>query len=185
MSVEISGPKGYEVQYLITVWLALLGKLEGVECPVVMVEKVEDAELCLCISGSPLSIAMQSKNQSKPLSLDEFAEWLLHFSSQSGTDCLLGRVIIEPTRLALFVTKADCMDAVRPFVGPSGKLKPHLDVPLKKAELQNLSNALKSAASGGETNLTKQRAETARNLAAEILKPPNQTRAQKVRRRGA
>jgi hypothetical protein len=61
MSIELSGPKGYEVQYLVTLWIGLLSELAAPGGSSVRVEEKEDAEVTLAIGGCAIGIAMQSK----------------------------------------------------------------------------------------------------------------------------
>lgn len=116
MSVEISGPKGYDYQYLITLLVALeyLDK-EDVE---VYVEKEneEDAQVSFYEDGVKYSIDIQVKRRSDEVDIINFADWICHFESRSADLNLLNKIERDGNRFALIVSNSRCSDDVSLFV---------------------------------------------------------------------
>ena len=123
MSIEISGPKGYEVQYLVTVWGALLAERASPAQASVLIEHKEDAEITVTLSGIQRRIALQSKYQAGKLDLGDLAAWLAHFPPHSDSESLFERILPDENQLALFVTQARCGDEARGFCRPRGRLE--------------------------------------------------------------
>jgi hypothetical protein len=70
MSVELHAPKGYEVQYLVTLWIGLLSELAAPGQASVCVEEKEDAEVSLAIGTSAVRIGCNqstSRGQAFPV----------------------------------------------------------------------------------------------------------------------
>ena len=116
MSVEISGPKGYDYQYLISLLIALeyLNK-DDVE---LYIEKKngEDAQILLSENGVQYTIDIQVKSKSEDISLENLADWISHFENLSAEVSLLNKVNNDERRFALFVTNSRCNDDVSLFI---------------------------------------------------------------------
>lgn len=116
MSVEISGPRGYDYQYLITLLVALeyLDK-EDIE---VYVEKEneEDAQVSFSEEGARYSIDIQVKRRSDEVDIINFADWICHFESRSADLNLLKKIGGDGNRFALIVSNSRCSDDVSLFI---------------------------------------------------------------------
>lgn len=116
MSVEISGPKGYDYQYLITLLVALeyLDK-ENIE---VYVEKEneEDAQVRFTEEGKKYSIDIQVKRRNDEIDIKSFANWICHFESRSSDLNLLKKINIDKNRFALIVSNSRCTDDISIFI---------------------------------------------------------------------
>lgn len=113
MSVEISGPQGYEYQYLLTAYIAVSAYIRWGASSQLIVEPLdgEDAEL-ICPIGT---IYIQAKLLSSALDTDKIAEWLEH--SPRNSRSLWQRIAENKERQALIVTSARCNDGVSAFCG--------------------------------------------------------------------
>ncbi|EJO5349357.1 hypothetical protein NRP93_003531 [Clostridium botulinum] len=116
MTVEISGPKGYDYQYLITLLVALeyLDK-DDVE---VYVEKEneEDAQVTFYEEGEKYSVDIQVKRRTNEIDIINFADWLCHFENRSADVSLLNKIKIDKKRFAIIVSNSRCSDDVSLFV---------------------------------------------------------------------
>ena len=116
MSVEISGPKGYDYQYLISLLVALeyLDK-DDVE---VYIEKKneEDAQVIFKEDGVKYTIDIQVKSRSEEINLMNFADWISHFESRSADINLLNKIDNAENRFAIFVSNSRCNDDVSLFI---------------------------------------------------------------------
>ncbi|KMY31866.1 hypothetical protein ACZ11_06660 [Lysinibacillus xylanilyticus] len=110
MTVEVAGPKGYEYQYLMTVYVAL--KAYDIAESQLIVEKKggEDAELIIPVEGGINIIEVQVKSEESPLNLNSLAKWMAHFPDASAVGNLLSRLEGDPKRYALFIAKGRCTD---------------------------------------------------------------------------
>ncbi|MGF1519383.1 MAG: hypothetical protein ACFCVB_16500 [Nodosilinea sp.] len=114
MSVEISGPQGYEYQYVLTAYIAISAYLKwGTSCQLT-VEPLdgEDAELS-CEIGT---IYIQAKLFSGTLDETKLLEWIEHAPRNSSS--LWQKVTEDDRQQALIVTSARCSDAVSSFRRP-------------------------------------------------------------------
>jgi ABC-type oligopeptide transport system ATPase subunit len=116
VSVEISGPQGYEYQYLLTAYIAVNAYIRWGASSQLVVEPLdgEDAELS-CKIGT---IYIQAKLSAGTLDTNKMLEWLEH--SPRNTGSLWQRVAKDKSRQALIATSARCNDAVSNFCGPIG-----------------------------------------------------------------
>lgn len=154
MSVEISGPKGYEYQYMLTAYIAVSAYVRwGTFCQLV-VEPLdgEDAELS-CEIGT---IYIQAKLSAGTLDTNKMLDWLEH--SPRNSRSLWQRIAEDERRQALIATSARCNDAVSTFRGPMNLTKyKHDTSPLSP---QSTSNVLARIAQhdGGNRATVKQTA---------------------------
>ena len=113
MSVEISGPQGYEYQYLITAYIAVSAYVRwGADCQLI-VEPLngEDAELN-CEIGK---VYIQAKQFSGTLNAEKMIAWIKH--APRGSLSLWQRVAEDDEKGAIIITSARCEDAVSSFRG--------------------------------------------------------------------
>jgi len=130
MTIELTGPQGYDYQYLQTVYLALLfWENDGLE---LIVEKKdgEDAELHFVYNGITVIIETQVKSEYATLGMDSLVKWIAHFPEQQDTANLLQRIQGDPHRLALFITRSRCSDDTQNFLVPVGSVREHPRSPL-------------------------------------------------------
>ncbi|MEN3943053.1 hypothetical protein WJU23_17270 [Prosthecobacter sp. SYSU 5D2] len=165
MSVEKTGPKGYEVQYLLTLWLGLLHEIDEPGKSTLQVEGLEDAELILRVDSEELQFSMQSKYQEGDLDAPVLAEWLAHFGSRQATECLIHRLQNNPQLVALLITKRRCADNTKGFIRPLGEFNPHKQPPLTKDGLSLLCKGLTRIFRAKATKLEEARADVCQNLA--------------------
>lgn len=140
MSVSISGPKGYEFQYRVTVLLTLLDIDQALS---VFVEKkgTEDAELRLKDAGGTRTIDVQVKNGKGPISLKTLTEWLCHFEECVAVNNLLDRVISKGNT-CLFVAAGRCDDHTSKFVQNFPVLAEHDKLQIKQPWVDAFAESL-------------------------------------------
>jgi hypothetical protein len=168
MSVEKTGPKGYEVQYLLTLWLGLLHEIAEPGQSTLQVEGLEDAELILRVDSEELQLSMQSKYQEGDLDASVLAEWLAHFGPRQATECLIHRLQNNPKLVALLITKRRCADNAKGFIRPLGEFNPHKQLPMTKDDLALVCKGLTGIFRSKGTVLEQARAAICQKL-AEIL----------------
>ncbi|MGG2059667.1 hypothetical protein [Priestia megaterium] len=152
MSAEQSGPKGYEYQYLKTVYVALrAAKIPKVEL-IVEPKDGEDAELRIPLTEGYCTIEIQVKSERSALNLSSMAAWLAHFPKLQAERNLLFRLEQDPLRYALFIAQGRCADETQSFCS-SSILEEHTRSPLAgdaaNVFLEQLANQY------GGTKLTK------------------------------
>jgi len=112
MSVQLSGIKGYEYQYKVTLLKALVLRDINIE---MRVENggTEDAVVNIKNDdGSQENIEIQVKRESGLLELPKLIEWLCHFEEQKDDNNLLRKLIDDENTKALFVTHSRCSDSI-------------------------------------------------------------------------
>ena len=113
MSVEIEGVKGYEYQYLATIYLSLLyiGK-SNLE---VYVENTEDARLIFTEEDREKEIYLQAKKHETAISIEDLCLWLTHFGERQSDEFLLSR-ISEENHYVVFISAGRCNDGLLQFI---------------------------------------------------------------------
>lgn len=113
MSVEIEGVKGYEYQYLATIYLSLLyiGKT-NLE---VYVENVEDARLTFIEDDVKKELYLQVKKHDAAISIEDLSLWLTHFGKYQSDEFLLSR-ISEENHYVVFISAGRCRDRILQFI---------------------------------------------------------------------
>lgn len=116
MSVEKTGPRGYEYQYLISVYIAV--KMIHQENIQIFIESEngEDLQLQFYENEKKYVIDIQVKKRDEQIDLKDFAEWISHFESKSYDENLFTKLFSETDRYVLFVTNSRCKDDVSNFV---------------------------------------------------------------------
>lgn len=113
MSIELTGPRGYEFQYIVTVYAALaLIRIEGVNVESLYVERInsEDIELNYAENGISKSLEIQVKSESDALDMQKLVTWLCHFARWQSNNCILSRLLNEDNRTFIIVMSARCAD---------------------------------------------------------------------------
>ncbi|ULO04753.1 hypothetical protein H1230_16445 [Paenibacillus sp. 19GGS1-52] len=131
MSIELTGPQGYDYQYTLTIFLALLmWEHDGLE---LIVEKKdgEDAELHFVFDRKTFTIETQVKSEQGTLGISSLVRWVGHFPGNQDTANLLHRVENDPNRLVLFITRSRCSDDTQTFLNAIGDILEHPESPLQ------------------------------------------------------
>lgn len=143
MSVEISGPKGYDFQYLNSLLFALeyLDK-DQVE---IYIEKKngEDAQIIFSQEGINYIIDIQVKNRSEEIDLQSFADWISHFENRSVDCSLLNKLNKDNNRYAVFISDARSKDDVSIFVD-EGVIHTELNVGFNNGYLNKIKGCIKN-----------------------------------------
>lgn len=128
MSIATVGPKKYDFQDLVCVFLFL--RFEHLTGMGLHVEPAggEDAKITYHNGSAANTIEIQVKGSEKPVTVSDVAEWLSHFPERQSSGTLLERLINQPDSSAVFVTSGRCVDALDRLVR---RLKeqwpPHVD----------------------------------------------------------
>lgn len=155
MSVTISGVKGYEYQYKVTVLVALTINADKVN---LFVEKEghEDALLIVEKNGNRLDIEIQVKRENNPISIAKIVKWLSHFQERKPNNNLLQKLIDNKQTIALFVTHSRCSDNTVSLKKDFFFFEKHNTVSLLKRQFDEFKKVLKNI-KFGNTELMQQR----------------------------
>ncbi len=125
MSVEITGPKGYEWQYRITCLIAI----QNMDCDKLEIEADggEDARLQLHDTPNIQIFEIQAKSSAASVDMAILCEWLCHFPSHDSTSPLITK-LDEDNITVLFVTGGRCTDSTSPFINRLGILDHHTKI---------------------------------------------------------
>jgi len=166
MTISLSGPQGYEYQYLVTAYLAI--SLIDDESLQLFIEKSggEDAEINIEKDGVRRTLEVQVKRFSGDLSLDVATSWLCHFASQKSDDNLLFRLMSDSARSALFVTDSRCLDETKAFIH-NFSFNTHDKSPLKRTLFDHVIDILEQM-DLSDTDLGKKRSEFCKKLAQDL-----------------
>lgn len=174
MSVEISGPKGYEWQYRITALIAL----QNIKADELLVETPgsEDAKLRFNENSDCKVIEFQAKSSRSAITPDVLCRWLAHFPAKAHTDSLLERVINDKN-IAVIAARGRCSDAICPLLQNLGCFHPHpkssdLLIQAILDGLHKITSAKKS-----DTNLEKDRKAHLRALTLQLNQDKNRVDA--------
>lgn len=153
MSVEISGPKGYDFQYLNSLLLALeyLDKDE-VE---IYIEKqnCEDAQIVFSQGDIKYIIDIQVKNRSEDIDLQSFADWICHFENRSASSSLLNKLEADTNRYAVFISDARAKDDVSLFVD-KGIIHTELSIGFNNEYLNKIKGFIKVCYSDSNSHIS-------------------------------
>lgn len=143
MSVEISGPKGYDFQYLNSLLFAL-EYLDKDEVEVYIEKKNgEDAQIIFSQEGIKYIIDIQVKNRSEEIDLQSFADWISHFENRSINYSLLNKLDEDNNRYAVFISDARSKDDVSLFVD-EGVIHTELSVGFNNEYLNKIKRCIKN-----------------------------------------
>ncbi|OKP83730.1 dsDNA nuclease domain-containing protein [Paenibacillus sp. P32E] len=116
MSVEKTGPKGYEYQYIVSANI-LLEVLDKENIQVFIESKNgEDLQIVFDEKNEKYIYDIQVKQRSRQIEIDEFCLWMSHFEERSYESNLLTKLNSDNNRFVLFVTNSRCKDSVSNFV---------------------------------------------------------------------
>ncbi|NUU37847.1 hypothetical protein [Pseudomonas sp. C2B4] len=112
MSIATVGPKKYDFQDLVCVYLYLQNHADqGVE---IYIEPKggEDAKIAIDSGQGTRIIEVQIKGSQDDISLTSLANWLVHFPERESKGTLLERLLENQKTLVLFVASGRCGDKV-------------------------------------------------------------------------
>lgn len=143
LSVEISGPQGYDFQYLNSLLVAL-EYLEKDEVEIYIEKrKEEDAQITFIQDEIKNIIDIQVKNRSKDIDLESFADWISHFEERSSNNCLLKKLEENKHRYVVFISDARSKDDVNLFV-EEGEINTELSVGFNHEYLDKIKKDIKN-----------------------------------------
>ncbi|WP_145410831.1 hypothetical protein [Paenibacillus xylanexedens] len=174
MSVELSGPQGYDYQYKQTIYIALC--MMHYDQLTLIVEKKdgEDAELRFEFEDKSLTIEMQVKSERGDVTMNTFAKWIAHFTDRQSTGNLLSRLQSDPNRYALFITQSRCSDETRTLLKPHSDITLHDKSPLVGRKADMFLDALYSSfTESSPTSLKQEREFFCQQQAEELRKDRN------------
>lgn len=116
MSVETEGIKGYEYQYLATLYFSLM-HLEKDDLEI-YIEDIEDAKISFCEADIKNKIYLQVKKHNQSISTKDMCCWLGHFGDRQSKEFLLSR-ISENNNYVVFISEGRCNDEVSKFIRDS------------------------------------------------------------------
>lgn len=153
-----TGPAGYEQQYRVTAWFALLFDAPSLRVFVEHQDE-EDFTLRLDVAGVAHVVEVQVKSSTNPLTVRDFAEILAKFPKRATTNCFLERIRNKNDAIAVVVVGGRVLDGVAPFVMAPKRLSttPRSKPPLKRGEAESLLASLGELYKGKTTNLGKAR----------------------------
>lgn len=114
MSVEIEGVRGYEYQYLATIYMALL-YIENDNARV-LVEDTEDAKIVFDKDNVQCEVYLQVKNHNEQISFEDLSDWLAHFGDRQADKFLLSNIASNVNSFAVFISNGRCMDKINRFI---------------------------------------------------------------------
>lgn len=163
MSIELTGPRGYEYQYLQTIYLSLLLLKNSKELQVIVEKKGgEDAEVIVKHDTGTQIFEIQVKSEQSELNLVKLTDWLSHFPDGESEENLLNRLEEDDNRFALFITQARCTDETRSFIADNG-ISAHTSPPFSRGKmtvfLDQLSKVFTTTTPEKATKLMKRRNE--------------------------
>lgn len=123
MSVELSGPAGYDKQYQASALMGLLLLGDGG----VLVIEPADGEDATLRWFSQNTTELQSKAGKPPVTPEVLAQWLLHFPSTETSGSLLERMVRDSSRCAVFTCGGRCSDSLGPFASTWAHAQQPLD----------------------------------------------------------
>lgn len=174
MSVEKTGPAGYEYQYILTAYAALeLVSDKSIKVDNLYVEKIsgEDIELRLVVQGQPHTLEIQSKSEISHLDAAKLAEWLCHFEYRSSNACTLSRLIKDSNRSFIIGTASRCTDDCMDLVIGSGSFAIKA-IELSKEKRDKLVTAINQVEKGGGKKISPDRHAYCQKLATQLKNKP-------------
>lgn len=113
MSVEKEGIKGYEYQYLATLYFSL--KYLEKDDLEIYIEDIEDARISFCDADIKKEIYLQVKMHKESISTEDMCSWLGHFGNRQSKKFLLSH-ISENNNYAVFISDGRCSDGASKFI---------------------------------------------------------------------
>ncbi|MGM2667019.1 hypothetical protein ACS2QR_03415 [Bacillus cereus group sp. Bce026] len=138
MSVEKAGPKGYEYQYLVSVFIALELICKDNIKIFIESENGEDLQVQFDENERTYIIDIQVKKRDQQIDLIEFSKWISHFEDRSSDKNLFTKLHSEKDRFVLYVTNSRCKDEVSNFVAGNIPINEALEAGISDELLQNI-----------------------------------------------
>lgn len=143
MSIAIGGVKGYEYQYKIIAYLALLIGFENNPELFIEIKGQEDATLIIKREKT-YNIEIQVKRERNVLMVPKLVEWLCHFEERKPDANLLSRLKDNQSDQILFVTHSRCSDDVVFLKNDISDILVHKKVKYKDNFRESFLKSLKS-----------------------------------------
>lgn len=125
MSVELSGPKGYEYQYMVSIYCAILFLSDRSATMAIENESPEDSMLIIKDGEQRIkTIHFQVKNFKGAIDDEKLLEWLLHKTGR-GDERMIQRLMSNPNEKIVVVSSGRCADATKRFILETGKIEEH------------------------------------------------------------
>ncbi|WP_035571873.1 hypothetical protein, partial [Halonatronum saccharophilum] len=143
MSIETSGPQGYEYQYLVSLLITLrVIHNENIE---VLIENQdgEDAQIKYIKNGKEEIIDIQVKKRSQPIEIDEYCKWISHFENRNFRSNLLTKLKKDKNRIAIFITNQRCKDEVSIFLSENEEIR-QLSKPINSKKISSIKSYILS-----------------------------------------
>ena len=143
MSIEKTGVRAYEYQYLATLYIGLI--IADYDEAELFVEPPgsEDALITININGFKRKIEVQVKSDKGALDFNKLVGWLLHFQNRKTDNNLLSRLIEQNETSTLFISNARCKDSLVFLKNTPPDLAMHESVALHKTFIPVLNAAIK------------------------------------------
>lgn len=170
VSVEISGPKGYEYQYLVTALSALQNFSKENISLIVEKDGGEDFEIIYTENNQEIVVECQVKRTISDLNLQNLLNWIHHFPDRRYDQNLLSRIENDTKRYAKFITKGRCTDDTKNFI--SYDISPHCKSPLNSAGVKQYLKLLPGLIKS-ETTLKRKRSDFNSQQHDRFLSNPN------------
>lgn len=166
-----SGPPGYEQQYRVTAWLALLFDAPSLRVYVEQ-QAEEDFTLCVNTGGADRTIEVQVKSSTDSLSVRDFMEILAKFPARASTNCFLERLRSDGEAIGVIVVGGRALDEINPFVILPTHISatPRPTSPLNPTAAKTLLESLGELYAKRKSDLSKQRHAHCKSL-AQTIKP--------------
>jgi len=160
MSIETVGPERYEFQYFAT--LELILRFWALDVHAVVDSGGEDATLDVDLQGHRVQIELQVKGAErydKAVGSDVLQQYLAHFPSRSAENCLLERLLTQPTKVVVIVCAQRAMDFASPLtVRADWRGTPHRHRPLSATAAKEFLSQMEMMKPAKNTDLERERA---------------------------
>jgi hypothetical protein len=164
MSIQLSGPKGYEYQYRVTVLKALLLRNNSTK---MYVEKIGSEDALIEIDNEDAAkqfIEIQVKREEGILEIPQLIKWLCHFQERTSNNNLLQKLIDNENTKVIFVTRSRCSDSIVFLKKDYNKINDPTTAPASRELSRYFVEELKKIKIG-DTDLNKEREQFCYNQA--------------------
>ncbi|SMD15092.1 hypothetical protein SAMN02746065_1631 [Desulfocicer vacuolatum DSM 3385] len=169
MSVTKEGIQGYEYQYKVTAFIALLVYMEVAEV-YVETEGSEDALLKIKCDQDTETIEVQVKREAHSLDISKMVQWLAHFQERKADNNLLFRIENDSKSIALFVTRSRCSDDTVNLRKATFSINPHAEIHFNKDFVSEFKDALSVVNFKSDSKLSKDRVSFCKEQAKKITR---------------
>ncbi|QPQ50188.1 hypothetical protein H3Z85_11545 [Chryseobacterium indologenes] len=167
MSIQLSGPKGYEYQYRVTVLNALFLRNNSTK---MYVEKIGSEDALIEIENEDSTkqfIEIQVKREEGILGIPQLIKWLCHFEERTSNNNLLQKLIDNENTKVIFVTRSRCSDSIVSLKKDYNKINDSAAV-LTSKELSSFFLKELKKIKIGDTDLNKKREQFCYNQALKL-----------------